>query len=139
MKEPHKTGCLVCGNKNANRRGLCQTHYKRFKAKLESFVTQEEADEFERECEALGWITPKSSGGRPRKDDDPFEEIAKQVKRASEIPSQAQPDDDVQDATSVDVGKKRTAKAKPLPTAAELRDAAKDTDKGTAKRGRRSG
>jgi hypothetical protein len=76
---PHTTGCFVCGKPNANRRGLCQTHYKRFTAKLASFANADDADAFEQRCIASGWVSPLTVGGRPRVDDDPFDEIAANV------------------------------------------------------------
>lgn len=81
MTAPKRDGCRVCGSDERLIRGLCQKHYRRWKAKYDELPTQEERDAFEEECIAKGWITPKSKGGRPKEDPDPFDEIAAEIEQ----------------------------------------------------------
>lgn len=74
--------------------------------RLESFPTEESKDAFEAKCLADGWIKPKSKGGRPAKDDDPFEQIA------TEIEATAAADAAALDAEIEREVKKRATKAR---------------------------
>ncbi|MEL7265533.1 MAG: hypothetical protein AAFN70_18940 [Planctomycetota bacterium] len=84
---PRENKCLVCGKsttKPRGSRGLCSIHYRRFKAKLDAFPTEAEREAFEQQCLDDGWILPKSKGGRPKEDDDPFGAIAAKI--AAQVP-----------------------------------------------------
>lgn len=75
MDEPFKVGCRICGkNDEQLRRGLCNTHYRRFMKKLGELPAKER-DAFEKKCIETGWIDAKQRGGRP-KERDVFDEIA---------------------------------------------------------------
>lgn len=78
--KPFKTGCFVCGETPDayGARGLCQKHYRQFNAKLASIREPELAKAFEERAIELGWVLPKSGGGRP-KSWSPFDAIAEQV------------------------------------------------------------
>ena len=65
----------MCGSEKIKGRGLCEKHYRRFLAKMESFAAPEDSELFEAKCIEHGWITERSKGGRP-KERDPFDEIA---------------------------------------------------------------
>lgn len=70
--------CLLCSN-NADSRGLCSSHRKRFMDKKRSFATQEEADAFEARCIELGVLLPLAKAGRKPVVDDPFAKIAEEM------------------------------------------------------------
>ena len=57
---------------------MCQKHYRRFKSKLDALAAESEelAEQFDAKCVADGWAKEKQVGGRPKHDDDPFDEIA---------------------------------------------------------------
>lgn len=80
-QKPHATGCPVCGSSEIKSRGLCDKHYRRFMDRRKELPTQAEKDAFENKCLADGWIKPKTKGGRPAEDDDPFDAIANELAR----------------------------------------------------------
>jgi len=77
-RKPNKSGCRVCASPNIYSRGLCQKHYRRWKSKYDGLAdrSEEAAKRFELDCLRDGWIKAKSSGGRPKEDDDPFDSYA---------------------------------------------------------------
>lgn len=80
-------GCRVCGQSvRGGGRGLCQKHYRRWKAKFDTLLANDEkaAESFEFDCIRDGWIKERSQGGRPREDDDPFDEYAEQALKTIE-------------------------------------------------------
>ncbi|TWU66481.1 hypothetical protein [Crateriforma conspicua] len=79
QRKPHTTGCRVCGESTrGGARGLCQKHYRRWKAKYDQLMgaNPAAAEQFELDCQQKGWIKPRSAGGRPKEDSDPFDSIA---------------------------------------------------------------
>lgn len=76
---PKTKGCRVCGeNTRGGGRGLCQKHYRRWKAKYDELAadSQEAAEQYEQDLIRDGWIKPFSRGGRPKADEDPFDSYA---------------------------------------------------------------
>lgn len=75
MENESPTKCVICGSeKTPLKRGLCQSHYNRFIAKLNQLEPDKQAL-FEEELIRMGKLLPRKKRGKPAVN-DLFEQVA---------------------------------------------------------------
>lgn len=71
---------MICDDDSGRlKRGLCLRHYNRFTSKKRR-LSPEDAQAFDDKCVEDGYILPSGGkGGRPKQDDDPFDEVLAEI------------------------------------------------------------